>query len=760
MNEIAETPNQAPIILIVDDTPANLMVMADYLGSHGFAPVVAQDAEEAIVRARFVKPDLILLDVMMPGMDGFEVCRRLKLDEETRHIPVIFMTALSDTHDKVNGFKAGGIDYITKPFQMEEVRARVDTHLALQAMQRQLEAQNLRLREEVIVRERAEAALQCARDELEQRVAERTTELAQVNAQLKAEINERSRMQEIVLEREARIRRLIDSNIIGVIFWSDDGTIEDANDAFLRIVGYGSEELRSGRVRWRDMTPEPYHGADAQAFDELHRMGACPPYEKEFIRKDGSVVPVLIGGAFFEDSRSHGVAFVLDLSARKQAEEKIRFLAHHDALTGLPNRQLLQDRLIQAIAQCRRNNTQLALLFIDLDDFKRINDSLGHEVGDRLLTMVAGRLKSCLREGDSIARLGGDEFVLIASSLDHGDDAGLIARKALDMLKMPFMVDGHELHVTGSIGISVYPDDGLDAESLMRTADTAMYHAKEKGRSNYQFFTPELNQMVHQRLVMETRLRRAMAADQFTLHYQPQIDMETGTIVSSEALLRWARPGREPVSCGAFIAVAERTGLIVQIGEWALREACRQLKHWHELGYPQLRVAVNLSPRQFYQPNLPDKVAQILDEYGLPPGALDLEITEGILLQRSSENVDTLTQLSAMGIKLSVDDFGTGYSSLAYLQRYPINCIKIDQSFVGAITRNPNDRALVNAIIGMAHSLDLNILAEGVETAQQARFLLDHGCSRAQGYYYSMAVAPDAFTALLQAPDGLATKAS
>ncbi len=751
MNEIAAPQTQAPTILIVDDTAANLIVMVDYLGSHGFSLVVAQDAEEAIERARFAQPDLILLDVMMPGMNGFEACRHLKMDEETRQIPVIFMTALSDSNDKISGFKAGGVDYITKPFQLEEVLARVNTHLSLQAMQRQLTAQNLRLREEVTVREQAEGALQRARDELELRVEQRTAELAQANAQLTSEIIERTRMQEVLLEREARIRRLIESNIIGIFFWSGDGLIEGPNEAFLRIIGYSSEELQTGSLHWTDMTPEQYHAADIQAFEELHRVGTCSPYEKEFTRKNGSRVPVLIGGAFFEGSRSHGVAFVLDLTARKQAEERIRFMAHHDALTGLPNRQLLQDRMIQAIALCRRTGTQLAVLFIDLDDFKRINDSLGHDVGDRLLQMVSRRLKACLREGDSIARLGGDEFVLTASPLIEGNDAALVARKTLDMLKMPFMVDGHELHVTGSVGISVYPVDGLDVETLMRTADTAMYHAKENGRSNYQFFTPALNKAVHQRLVMETRLRHALAADQFTLHYQPQIDMTSGAIFSSEALLRWARPGKAPMSCGAFIAVAEKTGLIVQIGEWALREACKQLKHWHDLGYPHLRVAVNLSPRQFYQPNLPELVAQILDESGLSAEALDLEITEGILLQRSNDNVETLKQLSAMGVKLSVDDFGTGYSSLAYLQRYPIDCIKIDQSFVGAITRNANDRALVNAIIGMAHSLDLNILAEGVETPQQASFLLDHGCSSAQGFYYSMAVAPDAFTDLLRA---------
>ncbi len=759
MDPIAATHAKPPTILVIDDTAANLVLMVDYLGSHGFSLAVAQDGEEGVERARFAQPDLILLDVMMPGMNGFEACRRLKEQEATRHIPVIFMTALSDPSDKINGFNAGGVDYITKPFQLDEVLARVNTHLALQSMQRQLAAQNRQLREEAAVRKQVEAALHRSRDELEERVAQRTAELAETNARLKAEIVERSRMQEVLQEREARIRRLIESNIIGIFFWRDDGYISEANDAFLQITGYTREDLLSEKVQWVAMTPQKYRVVDEQALEELRRSGTCTPYEKEFITKDGSLVPILVGGAFFEGSQTTGVAFVLDLSARKQAEERIHFMAHHDALTGLPNRVLLQDRMTQAIAHARRSGTQLAVLFIDLDDFKRINDSLGHEIGDRLLQLVGQRLQASLREGDSVARLGGDEFVLTLSTLVDGNDAALVARKTMEVLRLPFQVDGHEFHITCSIGISLYPVDGTDVEALMRAADAAMYHAKEKGRCNCQFFTPALNKAVHQRLILENRLRHAVAADQFTLHYQPQIDMTTGAIISSEALLRWQRPGKAPMSCGAFIATAEKTGLIVSIGEWALRQACRQLRYWHDLGYPQLRVAVNLSPRQFCQPNLVDTIARILDETGLAAGNLDLEITEGILLQRSDDNIATLRQLSAMGIQLSLDDFGTGYSSLAYLQRYPIDGLKIDQSFVGAIAQNLSDQALVNAIIGMARGLDLNILAEGVETPQQASFLMDRGCTSAQGFYYSAAVAPEVFTDLLRQPGACIARA-
>lgn len=749
MNDNALSHTEAPTILVVDDTPANLVVMVDYLGCHGFSLVVAQGGEEAIERARFAHPDLILLDVMMPGINGFETCRQLKKQHDTAHIPVIFMTALSDPVDKIRGFDAGGVDYITKPFQLDEVLARVNTHLALQAMQRQLTAQNLALQNEAAVRKEAEAALHRAHDELEERVALRTAELAQANASLTCEIIERGRMQDALLEREARIRRLIESNIIGIFFWSSSGYITEANDAFLQITGYEHEDLLSQQVSWRKMTPVEYSAADEHALAELHATGTCTPFEKEFISKDGRRIPILIGAAFFDGSHQTGVGFVLDLSARKQAEERIRFMAHHDSLTGLPNRALLQDRIIHAIAYAQRSGTQLALLVIDLDDFKRINDSLGHEVGDHLLEMVASRLTASLRKGDSIARLGGDEFVITVSPVLDANDAAMVARKTLDVLTQPFIVGGHEFHVSASIGISLYAVDGTDMDTLMRAADTAMYHVKESGGSDYHFYTPELNKAVHQRLIMENRLRRALAEDQFTLHYQPQIDMETGAIFSSEALLRLESAGQPAISCGDCIATAEKTGLIVPIGEWTLRQACKQLKRWHDLGYSQLRVAVNLSPRQFYQRNLPAIVADILEEAGIAACHLALEITEGILLQRNSENIAMLKQLSGMGIQLSVDDFGTGYSSLAYLQRYPINSLKIDQSFVGAISQDASARALVNAIIAMARSLGLSILAEGVETQQQAAFLMEHGCTLAQGYYYGAAMPPDAFTALL-----------
>jgi diguanylate cyclase (GGDEF)-like protein len=441
-------------------------------------------------------------------------------------------------------------------------------------------------------------------------------------------------------------------------------------------------------------------------------------------------------------------------TACHQAEERLRHQADHDALTGLPNRTLLRDRMRQAIALAHRDGSRVAILFIDLDCFKNINDSLGHHVGDVVLQMASARLRHCLREGDSVARLGGDEFVLSLPLQGDSGAAAQVASKALATLAQPFEVDGHALHVSASIGISVYPEDGADVDTLMRTADTAMYHAKEKGRANFQFFTAALNQAVQRRLDVGARLRHALAQGEFVLHYQPQVDMESGTTFSTEALLRWQPPGQAPISCGAFIGNAEESGLIVPIGEWVLRNACAQLKRWHDAGRGELCMAVNLSPRQLEQPGFCDLVARILAEAGIPACALELEITENILLRRSAFNLASLTRLSAMGIRLSVDDFGTGYSSLAYLQRFPVHALKIDQSFVRDIGKDSNDTALVSAIIAMAASLNLKVMAEGVETAQQARFLLAHGCHAGQGFYYSRALPAETLSAQFHASLG------
>ena len=438
-----------------------------------------------------------------------------------------------------------------------------------------------------------------------------------------------------------------------------------------------------------------------------------------------------------------------DISEQRRAEEQIRHLAHHDALTQLPNRMLLHDRIGQAIAQARRNREMLALLFIDLDRFKMVNDSLGHAVGDRLLQSVADRLGACTRNSDTIARLGGDEFVVLLGGLAEPGDARHVAQKILDALAEPVTIDGHELKVTPSIGICAYPHDGDNVETLMRNADTAMYCAKQMGRNNCQFFTQAMNDAVQLRLQMENDLRHAIERGEFILHYQPVIGLKSGAIVGFEALVRWQHPQRGMIPPAQFIAAAEETGLIVALGEWVLRETCARARAWHEAGYPTLQAAVNCSAQQFRREGFVDMVGRVLGETGFPAACLELELTESVILERSEEVIACFQALDNMGVCIAIDDFGTGYSSLSYLKRFAIHQLKIDQSFVRDISSDPDDAAIVSAIIAIAHSLGLEVVAEGVETAEQLAFLRSLGCDKAQGYLFSKPRPAEAFAQLM-----------
>ncbi|MFZ2853470.1 MAG: EAL domain-containing protein [Rhodocyclaceae bacterium] len=778
-------------ILVVDDMPANLGLLVDQLETLGHHVVVALDGEEALQRAQRVRPDLILLDVMMPGIDGFETCRRLKALDATRDIPVIFMTVLDDAPNKLLGFSAGGVDYVTKPLQLPEVLARVTTHLELRAAQQRVAARNLALQQEIAVREQAEADLQRAQDELERRVEERTAELARVNASLAAEIAEReraallrageNRILEMVVTNSsledmlAELVRLIElqhaGTLCSILLLAADGlhvrrgvapslpaAFIDALDGLAigpNAGACGAAMYRREIVVVSDVREDPLC-ADCCDLAAAHDLRAC--WSAPIMSHDEQVL-----GSFAiyhhvvhtpDDAERQLIDFATRIARiaieHRRTQERIRYMADHDALTGLANRTVLRDRVQQAIAQAHRNRCMVALLFIDLDNFKHINDSLGHRVGDRLLQEAANRLTSCLREGDSVARIGGDEFVIVLPALTDGTDAARAGTKVEEALTQAFFVDEHELHISGSIGISLFPADGADVESLMRAADSAMYHAKDKGRSNYQFFTPLLNLAVQRRMAIANRLRQALASHDFLLHYQPQVDLQSGKIFSAEALLRWGHPGMDPIGSSEFIPIAEDTGLIVPIGAWALREACTQLMRWRAAGHPALRIAVNLSVRQFHQEGFQELAARILADSGLPAEALDLEITESLLMLQNSENLALMERLAGMGIELSVDDFGTGYSSLAYLQRFPIRTLKIDQSFINGIGQDENDTAIVTAILAMAQSLHLKVVAEGVETLAQETFLKKHGCQAAQGYYYSAPVSAEDFGAMLE----------
>jgi diguanylate cyclase (GGDEF)-like protein/PAS domain S-box-containing protein len=473
-----------------------------------------------------------------------------------------------------------------------------------------------------------------------------------------------------------------------------------------------------------------------------------------FSRRDGLEIPIegSIAPIHDRDGRATGAVIVVrDVTAARAMALQMIHLAEHDSLTGLPNRLLLNDRISQAIVLAPRHKKKVALLFLDLDGFKHINDSLGHSIGDKLLQATAKRLVDCVRAADTVSRQGGDEFVVLLSEVEYSEDGAITAGKMLQAVAEPHSIDEHDFHVTASIGMSVYPDDGLDAETLIKNADTAMYQAKEKGRQSYQFFKPAMNVRAVERQFIEESLRRALVRQEFALHYQPKVNLRTGKITGAEALIRWTHPDRGPISPAQFIPVAEDSGLILPIGNWVLREACKQARIWTDAGLPAGTIAVNVSAMEFLQEAFLKEVFEILKETGVDPRSLELELTESVLMKRAESATSALQELRARGIQIAVDDFGTGYSSLSYLRKFPIDALKIDQSFVRQITTAPDDTTIVGAIISMGRSMKLRLIAEGVETQEELAFLQNHQCHEAQGYYFSKPVPADQFAKLLEA---------
>jgi diguanylate cyclase (GGDEF)-like protein/PAS domain S-box-containing protein len=468
-------------------------------------------------------------------------------------------------------------------------------------------------------------------------------------------------------------------------------------------------------------------------------------------RKDGSAFPIEIMLSPLKSAEGILVtAAIRNVSAARAMSRQMTHLAEHDFLTGLPNRTLLNDRISQAIAFAQRYTKKVAVLFLDLDGFKHINDSLGHPTGDKLLQSIAKRLVKCVRGSDTISRQGGDEFVALLLDVDRPEDAGITARRMLRVVSEAHSIDQHDLHITASIGVSIYPDDGLDAETLIKNADTAMYQAKENGRQSYQFFKPAMNVRAVERQSIEVSLRRALERQEFALHYQPKVNLKTGQITGAEALLRWTHPVRGQVPPAQFIGVAEACGLILPIGNWVLREACKQAQAWVDAGLRIGTMAVNISALEFGDEKFLEGVFAILEDTGLDPQFLELELTESVLMKRVESTESVLMKLRGRGVQLAVDDFGTGYSSLSYLTKFPIDALKIDQSFVRQITATPDDTAIVTAVISMGRSLNLRVVAEGVETYEELAFLQAHRCDEAQGYYFSQPLVPEQFAKLLK----------
>jgi diguanylate cyclase (GGDEF)-like protein/PAS domain S-box-containing protein len=679
--------NDARTILIVDDVPANLAVAVNYLEANQFQVMVAQDGEEGIKRARLVHPDLILLDVMMPGISGFETCRRLKADESTCDIPVIFMTALADTSDKIAGFAAGAVDYIGKPFQIEELLVRIKTHLALRSAQQQVETQNTQLRSSGI-----------------------------------------------------RYRRLFETAKDGILLLdSESGRVTDVNASVVQMLGYGRDHFLNRKLC--DVLPFTVIPACRIGLAALQTSQAVAFDHWSLEAQDKSLVDVeFVGSTYQVEGSKIAQCNLRNITGRKHAEARIHHMAMHDALTGLPNRVLLQDRLTQGIALARRNRESLAVLMLDLDKFKHVNDSLGHHIGDRLLEEVAGRIKACLRESDIVARLGGDEFVIALPSVSCDQDIEDVVHKLLPSIINPFRIEDHEIQISGSIGIGQYPANGDNPGDLLRAADVAMYAAKSKGRSTHCFFTRELDVATQRRITLTGDLTNAGARGEFVVHYQPQVSTGRGSIMGVEALLRWNHPVHGTIAPVEFVPLLEETGLIVEVGTWVLKTACRQNVAWQKEGLPAIRVSVNVSAHQFYRSNLVGCVEEALRESQMDPKWLDLELTETLTLDDSETTINIMHELKSLGVALSLDDFGTGWSSLSCLRRFPLDRIKIDRSFMRDIMSEPAAKAVVSSILDLAHNLGFSCIAEGVETEKQLEYLEKKKCPEIQGFLYSPAL--------------------
>jgi diguanylate cyclase (GGDEF)-like protein len=619
------------------------------------------------------------------------------------------------------------------------------------------------MRDEDKTKEQLLEELRASRDQI--------SELKRINV-------ENAQVQQTLAGNLERFKIIYQAITSGVIVQNVEGVVVHANDLVCKLLGLTLDQIRGHMPidpRWysirEDGSPFPREehpimvtlrtgkavhnvviGVFSSESEDLVPKG--DPASREGLTQTRKPRWLLVNSEPILDPETghlkEAAATFIDITERKQSEETINRLAYYDILTDLPNQVLFNDRLTLALAHAKRNQKKLAVLVLDLDGFKTINDTLGHSMGDRLLQGVAYRLRSCLREGDVAARLGGDEFLLLLQEITQEADAAQTVEKIQEAFRPSFHFNNHELHITASIGIAFYPQDGEDVQTLLRNADTALHRAKERGRNSYQLHTTTMNAKAFERLLLEHGLRRALDRQELVLHYQPQVSLITGKIVGMEALVRWLHPDWGLLPPMRFIPLAEETGLILPLGEWCLRAACAQNKTWQNEGFPPIRVSVNISARFFKQKSLTDLIAKVLKETRLESQYLELELTESIVMENAETTIKTLRELKNMGVYLSIDDFGTGYSSLSYLKRFPIDALKIDRSFVHDITTNPDDAAIATAIIAMAHSLKLKVIAEGVEKEDQLPFLYTHQCDEMQGFYFSRPVPVNDFVTMLK----------
>ncbi len=540
--------------------------------------------------------------------------------------------------------------------------------------------------------------------------------------------------------------RIFEDSHDAIIVTDMHSNIIDVNLSFTAITGFSKEEVigKNPRIMKSNLHPSSFYSAMWDALKESGRWSG-EIWDK---RKDGEVYPKWLSMSAVKNDFgevSHFVGIFSDITSRKKAENRLTQLAHYDSLTGLPNRTLFMEKLNWSIDLANREQRQVVLFFLDLDRFKIVNDTMGHQVGDQLLVNVANRLRHCVRKVDIVSRLAGDEFTIVITNIDHIEDIAIVAQKVLDAFNTPISLSGHDFFVTTSIGITTYPDDGLDIDKLLKNADTAMYHAKSMGKNNYQFYSEAMNQKVHDEMELENNLRKALENEEFFLHYQPQIEVSSNKIVGAEVLVRWKHPKLGFISPAKFIPYAERSDLILPIGYWVLETACEQYVKWQQQGIPPFILSVNYSGVQLKKPGQVELVASILAKTGMNPENLKLELTESVVMEDAENIINTLHKFKKMGISFSIDDFGTGYSSLSYLKRFPIDTLKIDKSFVDDIATDADDEAISSTIIAMAHNLRLSVVAEGVETKEQLNILQAKGCDQVQGYYFCHPLHHDEF---------------
>jgi len=695
-SNVSKLPGHSGKILIVDDEVLHQHSLMELMTQHGYEVDSANNGTEAIAKLKNDNISLILLDLNMGGSNGEEVMHFIT--EEKINTTIIVVSGETSFEAAENAIKHGAYDFIRKPYSIDNLLNSVNNAVK----KRLLEAENLKMQ---------------------------------------SQLRESEKLHRYIVNKSPDIVYILDSQ----------GRFTFINKRVETLLGYKMKDV-IGR-HYTDLIHEDDLDKAQFKFNE-RRTGKRASINIELKLKcknndqvrnfDNRLLPIEINsvGVYKSQDTSDDRKFIgtygiaRDITDRIEAEEIIRFQAYHDMLTRLPNRTLLKDRLHQAIAHAKRNKNNLSVMFLDLDRFKVINDTLGHMVGDKLLQAVAMRLRHCLREGDTLARIGGDEFTLLLPEVHSKNDAQIIASKIIKSLKMPFKIDSHELFVSTSIGISQYPEDGQTMESLIKHADIAMYSVKGKGKNGYEFYHVDMLDVYSKHLSLENDLRRAMDDNQFKIYYQPQINIETNEVVAMEALIRWQHPERGLISPSEFIELAEETHLIKEIGDWVLENACAELKRWRSMGLSNVRIAVNVSSIQLEQDDFVEKVLDILQRNEIPGDHLEIEITENTLMHDTDDGIQKLTELSNNEIKIAIDDFGTGYSSLNYLKRLPIDTLKIDQSFVRDMSNSEEDSSIIKAIIAMAKGLNLNIISEGVETEAQLEQLKAWRCKNMQGFLF------------------------